>query len=138
MAKLQAALINQPEGFLLLGEPGFPRLLVREGSVMEVQKKGSKYCHLFLFDDILLFTRQQKTKFSFQKTVPLVELKMLDIPQNETGQHSFMLLWSSKQDRQEHEVIICCSKPEDKEYWMGCLKDTLLACKRHRLTMGPR
>jgi len=135
MARLQASLINQPEGFYLQGDPACPpRLLLREGSVMEVHKKGSKYCYLFLFDDLLLFTRQQKNKFSYQKVVSLLELKMLDIPQNETGQHSFLLLWSNKQDREENEVVICCSKPEEKEYWMGCLKDALQSCKRNRFT----
>lgn len=138
IAKLHGALIGTPEGFALVrgattSDP--PRCLIREGSVLEVSKKGgSKYCYLFLFDDVLLFTRQQKAKYHFQKMAMLAELKVVDIPQNETGQHSFYLLWSSKQDKQENEVTVTCPKPEEKEYWMSCIREAVTAIKKTRFT----
>jgi len=133
MAKLHSALLGQPEGFSLVRTGNPPRCLIREGSVLEVSKKGgSKYCYLFLFDDLLLFTRQQKAKYNYQKVALLSELKVVDIPQNETGQHSFFLLWSSKQDRHENEVTITCPKPEEKEYWMCCIREATSAIKKSK------
>lgn len=139
MKKIAEALINQPEGFNLLRNdvPGEPlRVLIHEGSVLEASKKGSsKYCWLILCDDMLLFTRQQKRKYAYQKCAMLHELKVVDIPQNaETGQHSFYLLWSSKTDRQEREVTITTSDGSGKEYWMGAIREAVSAVKKNRFT----
>eukprot|EP00026_Physarum_polycephalum_P005622 Phypoly_transcript_05657.p1 GENE.Phypoly_transcript_05657~~Phypoly_transcript_05657.p1 ORF type:complete len:555 (+),score=131.37 Phypoly_transcript_05657:69-1667(+) len=132
MTLLQSSLLGCPDNFVL-NTPG--RLLIKDGSMMmseDKKKGGSKYSYLYLFTDIILFTRQQKTKYHFIRTLPLVELKVVDIPPNETGQHAFLLLWSTEGGGQEKEFTLSSTKLEEKEFWLNGMKEAIIAQKKTR------
>eukprot|EP01112_Ceratiomyxa_fruticulosa_P015014 TRINITY_DN4367_c0_g1_i2.p1 TRINITY_DN4367_c0_g1~~TRINITY_DN4367_c0_g1_i2.p1 ORF type:complete len:1016 (-),score=186.85 TRINITY_DN4367_c0_g1_i2:92-3139(-) len=153
LTMLQSSLVGAPEGLLAHALPSTAtpnnshsvRQYIFDGTVLEsapqmdkmsgsvIGGKGSKYCTMFLFTDILLFTKQKKNKYKFKRVVPLNCLGVVDIPLNETGQNSFMLIWNTatitpqiKDSLQERgEVIINCSKSAEKEGWLTALKDAI-------------
>ncbi|EGC31432.1 hypothetical protein DICPUDRAFT_39928 [Dictyostelium purpureum] len=130
---------NINNNFLLNSNNLIPasRYLVKDGLMMESrQKKVSKYRYLILFSDILFITKQKKNKYTLFKTVPLIDLKILEMPQpqNETGFYSFQILWSGHNDKKENGMVIYTSNLEEKEEWVKTLKDACNFIKKSHLT----
>jgi len=132
IALLQTSLTNMPEGFRLHTSlnSNLPRQFAMEGMVLvsvsnpdKAQKdKGSRYCYLFLFNDMLLFTKQQKAKYKWKRYLSLDEVAVVDLPQNETGQNSILLRCTSPANHTE--FTISC-KSDEKEGWLSGLRDAL-------------
>jgi hypothetical protein len=61
------------------------RLFVKEGSLFLETDKGAHYCYVFLFNDLLLLTRQSRKRFKFRSMYPTHAIKNVhDIPDGGT------------------------------------------------------
>eukprot|EP01132_Coremiostelium_polycephalum_P011570 gene11570-14172_t len=130
---LQDKVVGLTEGFSLTN--GGTRHLLKEGLMMEArQKKVSKYRYLLLFSDTLYITKQKKSKYVIQKTIPLIDLKVIEVSEQTSGiENSFQILWSRQNDRKENDMLICSSKPEEKDEWVKELKDACNHIKKSHL-----
>lgn len=63
------------------------RIFIREGSLMEKDKKSSKERYCFLFSDILLHLKKKKDKFSFKGKTNLHKAIVADIPDTKSTPH---------------------------------------------------
>jgi len=52
------------------------RSLIREGTLVEEEKKKKETCHLYLFSDVLLFTRPKGQKFQVRQAIQLCDIQL--------------------------------------------------------------
>eukprot|EP01133_Synstelium_polycarpum_P016142 gene16142-19207_t len=128
---LQDKVVGLSDGFML---GNGTRQLLKEGLMMESrQKKVSKYRYLLLFNDLLYVTKKKKNKYIVKKGMPLVDLKVLDVPSSDNVENSFRLLWSGRDDRNEKGIVICSSKIEEKDDWIKEIRDACNVVKKAHL-----
>jgi hypothetical protein len=93
------------------------RLFVREGSLIKQKKKGSQYCHFFLFTDMLLHTVQKKQKYKVKHKVPLSDVVLVDVLDTELLRNAFKISWGK-----DHNFIVSANTAEEKAAWLRDLK----------------
>ncbi|GAM21062.1 hypothetical protein SAMD00019534_042370, partial [Acytostelium subglobosum LB1] len=132
--QLQDKVMGLQDGFQLHNGA---RQLLREGLMMEFNKnkKVSQYRYILLFNDYLYITKQKKRKYYVKKTVPLLEVKVVDVPDNQLDiENSFRIFWSNREmDRNENGAVLCSSKPEEKEEWIKEIREASNEMKRANL-----
>ncbi|GAM28874.1 hypothetical protein SAMD00019534_120500 [Acytostelium subglobosum LB1] len=130
---LKEKVVGLQEGFQMVCDE---RRLLKEGLMMESrQKKVSKYRHLILFNDFLFFTKPTRNKYVVLQSMPLLEVKVVDMNNNNDLEYSFRILWSNREDRNENGIVISTSKLEEKEDWMREIREASNALKRANLNL---
>ncbi|KAH3744649.1 Guanine exchange factor for Rac 30 [Pelomyxa schiedti] len=117
--EIQKNLVNPPpEG---IANP--TRMFIKEGAILETRGgRSSKYRYLFLFDDMLLVTIQQRLskKYKILVILDLRKLTVIDQPNDPnipTMQNRFDLNWTNERD-QQCVISALATSPEDKSAWL--------------------
>src|SRR5689334_22676468 len=100
-----------------------------EGTLIKQKKKGSQYCHFFLFSDILLHTIQKKNKYKVKHKIPLIEVSIVDVMDSDSIlttysllknqfsltfavlRHAFKLQWK------DHVLVVSATTREENQGW---------------------
>ncbi|XP_051563420.1 FYVE, RhoGEF and PH domain-containing protein 5-like [Myxocyprinus asiaticus] len=105
-------------GLTDLLQPG--RVFVKEGTLMKVSRKCKQPRHLFLMNDIMLYTYpQQNGKYRLINTLPLAGMEVSK-PPTENAQNAMKI------DVKDISIILTASSCIEREGWFVTLNRTLL------------
>jgi len=81
------------------------RTFLLDGSFLEVKKGGSKYRYLFLFNDLLVVSQQNKKKFEYKQSIPLLDVaEISDIPDSKTLKNAFKVVFKDKDKKKKQKT----------------------------------
>ncbi|XP_072452306.1 pleckstrin homology domain-containing family F member 1 isoform X3 [Chiloscyllium punctatum] len=101
------------------------RVLVGEGLLTKVCRKKPKPRMFFLFNDILVYGSIiiHKKKYTSQQIIPLEDVSVEDLPDNDSLKNQWMIKTSRK------SFVVCAATRPEKEDWMKhinkCIKQLL-------------
>lgn len=90
-------------------------MLLGEGILLKVCRKAKKPRKFFLFHDILVYGSiiLEKTKYTNQQIIPLIDVRIDNYPDDEIYQNAWILKAPKK------SFVICANTPKEKEEWMS-------------------
>ncbi|NWZ87898.1 FGD5 protein, partial [Poecile atricapillus] len=106
-------------------QPG--RIFVKEGTLMKVSGKNRRPRHLFLMNDVLLYTYPQKDgKYRLKNTLPMSGMKV-SRPVIEKAQNILKIEYD------EHCLILSASSCSERDDWYSCISKHIPDdCKAHK------
>ncbi|XP_015496507.1 FYVE, RhoGEF and PH domain-containing protein 5 isoform X1 [Parus major] len=106
-------------------QPG--RIFVKEGTLMKVSGKNRRPRHLFLMNDVLLYTYPQKDgKYRLKNTLPVSGMKV-SRPVIEKAQNILKIEYD------EHCLTLSASSCSERDDWYSCISKHIPDdCKAHK------
>ncbi|KJE91123.1 hypothetical protein CAOG_08593 [Capsaspora owczarzaki ATCC 30864] len=128
LVEIQSSLVGQPLNLVVLG-----RVLIREGKLRKMCRKGLKPRVLFLFNDLLLHVSPQPSTgaplYALHLALPLNKMKVRSI-ENEAQEHAFQIL------SQKKSFTLQAKSAEEKAAWVKDITTAMEALEERTRNPG--
>lgn len=97
---------------------GNGRFFIREGTfILKENNKGSKYCHLILLNDMLLYTHETKQhKYKVKDKIQLSDVYVAPIQDTPDLRNAFAISWS------KGSIVVSANADSEQQAWVNDLR----------------
>jgi len=107
------SLENYPDNLILKG-----RIYIKEGTLIELTKKGKRCVYIYLFNNLMLLCKQiTRHKYKFIKNIPLSNLKLTTPTPNEE-----VFLLQMQQEEKGIDILLETNAESERVSWLNAIQ----------------